>query len=144
MSVYLLPFNSGLTIEEKRRIFEIRNRMTEIPFNFGNKEEKCICNEIETMEHIYSCNIINKTKPEGAYTLLYHRNQIEIFRKFEKNMEIRQQIKKTNNLPCDPHDPVCYQYRFGQAGTELCQAQLKLASSLSCFRLARPTEVGVG
>ena len=28
-----------------------------------------------------------------------------------------------------------------QAGTELCQAQLKLASSLFCFRLAQPTEL---
>ena len=26
-----------------------------------------------------------------------------------------------------------------QAGTELCQAQLKLASGLFCFRLAQPT-----
>ena len=31
-------------------------------------------------------------------------------------------------------------YRTKQAGTELCQAQLKLASSLFCFRLAQPTE----
>ena len=83
--------------------------MTEIPFNFGNKEEKCICNEIETMEHIYSCNIINKTKPEVAYTLLYNGNlksQIKIFRRFDKNMEIRQQIKKRKNSPCDPRDPL--------------------------------------
>ena len=28
-----------------------------------------------------------------------------------------------------------------QAGTELCQAQLKLASSLFCFLLAQPTEL---
>ena len=28
-----------------------------------------------------------------------------------------------------------------QAGTELCQAQLKLASSLFCFRLAELTEL---
>ena len=35
-----------------------------------------------------------------------------------------------------PHDN-----RDGQAGTELCQAQLKLASSLFCFRLAQPTEL---
>ena len=28
-----------------------------------------------------------------------------------------------------------------QAGTELCQAQLKLASSLFCLQLAQPTEL---
>ena len=45
MSEYLLPFNSKLNIEEKRRLFEIRNRMSKIPINFGNKEAKCICGE---------------------------------------------------------------------------------------------------
>ena len=61
------------------------------------------------MEHIYSCNIINKTKPEVSYNLIYNGNlksQMEIFRRFDKNMEIRQQIKKRNNLPRDPRDPL--------------------------------------
>ena len=31
---------------------------------------------------------------------------METFRRFDKNMEIRQQIKKRNNLPCDPRDPL--------------------------------------
>ena len=47
MSEYLLPFNSKLGIEGKRQMFEIRNKMTKIPSNFGNKEEKCLCGEIE-------------------------------------------------------------------------------------------------
>ena len=93
--------------------------MTVIPYNFGKKEEKCICGEIETMQHIYSCNVINQSKIEISYNLIYNGNlksQIEIFRRFEKNMEIRQEIKKRNNLPCDPRDPpycLNYQYGFG-------------------------------
>ena len=39
MSELLLPFNSKLNIEEKRKLFEKRNKMTEIPYNFGQKEE---------------------------------------------------------------------------------------------------------
>ena len=109
MSEYLLPFNSALNIEEKRRMFGIRNRMTDIPYNFGKKEEKCTCGEIETMQHIYYCNIINQSKTEISYNLLYNGNlksQIQIFRRFENNMELRQEIKKRNDLPCDLRDPL--------------------------------------
>ena len=54
MSEFLLPFNSSLNIEEKRKLFETRNRMTKIPYNFGQKEEKCICGEVEDIQHIYN------------------------------------------------------------------------------------------
>ena len=40
ISEYLLPFNNRLNIEEKRKLFETRNRMTRIPYNFGKKDEK--------------------------------------------------------------------------------------------------------
>ena len=48
MSEYLMPFNSELNIEEKRKLFEFRNRMTKIP-----KDEKCQCGVTETMDHTY-------------------------------------------------------------------------------------------
>ena len=47
MAEYLIPYNSKLNIEEKRKMFEIRNRMTKISNNFGNKEEKCVCGQVE-------------------------------------------------------------------------------------------------
>ena len=53
MSEFLRPFNSSLNIEEKRKLFEKRNRMTVIPYHFGQKEEKRICGEIEDMQHIF-------------------------------------------------------------------------------------------
>ena len=118
MSEFLLPFNSSLDIEEKRKLFEKRNRMTAIPYNFGQKEEKCICGEIEDMLHIYNCENINAMKPELSYDKIYNGNlksQIEVFRRIEKNLEMRQEIKIRNISPCNPSDPlycVSYQYRF--------------------------------
>ena len=44
------------------------------------------------------------------------KSQIEVFRRIEKNLEMRQEIKIRNKSPCDPSDPlycVSYQYRFG-------------------------------
>ena len=83
MSEYLLPYNSIMSIEEKREMFAIRNRMTNIPINFGKKEEKCICETSETMSHIYSCESINQTKMKTNYDHIYNgnlRKMIEIFR----------------------------------------------------------------
>ena len=116
MSEYLLPFNSQLNIDEKRCLFEIRNRMSKIPINFGNKEAKCICGEEESMSHVYSCKFINKAKPSINYNEIYNGNlntQIEIFRRMEWNLEKREQIKNEQKHPCDPCDPPYCQYGIG-------------------------------
>ena len=62
MAQYLLPNSTGLPIEDKRKIFSIRNRMIELSTNFPSKSkiEQCVCGKIEEMEHIYSCNLLNK------------------------------------------------------------------------------------
>ena len=109
MSDFLLPFNSSLDIEEKRKMFEIRNRMTMIPSNFGQKEEKCVCGELENMQHIYYCEFLNQKKPQSSYDLIFNGNiksQIEIYRKFTTNMERRQELKTRKESPCDPSDPL--------------------------------------
>ena len=93
--------------------------MTKIPYNFGQKEEKCICVEVEDIQHIYNCEIIDAKKPELTYDKIYNGNlksQIEVFRRIEKNLEIRQEILIRNKSPCDLSDPLycfSYQYRFG-------------------------------
>ena len=48
MADYLLPTNEKLTIEEKRNLFAIRNRMVEISSNFSKSEHEptCVCGEI--------------------------------------------------------------------------------------------------
>ena len=57
MAEYLKPFNSKLTIEQKQKIFAIRNRMIEISENFPGKEisSTCHCGTTETILHIYFC-----------------------------------------------------------------------------------------
>ena len=116
MSDYLSPFNTKQNIEEKRKMFEIRNRMTRIGNNYGKKEEKCIFGAIETMAHIYLCKYLNQNNPEISYDQIYNGNlksQIKVYKRFEKNMEIRKEIKENEN-PCDLRDPLsCDQFRFG-------------------------------
>ena len=116
MSEYLLPFNSKLDIDEKRRLFEIRNRMTKIPNNFG-KEEKCLCGKQENISHLYSCEILNEKKTTISFDEIFNgnlNNQMEIFRRMENNLEERMRKKTENNFPCDLSDHLdCDQSRFG-------------------------------
>ena len=59
MADYLLPNNSLKNIEDQRYLFAIRNKMIDIPSNFG-KTVKCNCEEIESMSHIYECSKMSK------------------------------------------------------------------------------------
>ena len=89
---YLQPYNK-LSIEEKRKIFEMRNKMTKIPNNFLNQAQKvkCVCGEFEEMSHLYECKILNENKIlKIEYEEIYKNNpikQIEILRIFERNLE---------------------------------------------------------
>ena len=90
MSEYLLPYNTKLDIAEKRKLFELKNRMTQIPSNFGNKNEKCLCGAEENMSHIYSCHQLNEKKESISFEELDNgklKDQIEILSRFELNME---------------------------------------------------------
>ena len=96
MSEYLLPFNNKLSIEEKRKMFEHRNRMTKIPYNFGKKEEKCVCGNLENISHIYSCKSLNKNEFRILFNEFYNGNleqQIEIFKRLENNLEMRKKTR---------------------------------------------------
>ena len=105
MAEYFLP-NEELTIEEQRNIFEIRNMMTNIPSNYISKKantSRCICGEIEDIEHIYYCRKLNTKEPEVEYKEINGDNLKElkyIQERIEENMkerEISQEI-----LYCDP------------------------------------------
>ena len=63
MAEYLGPTNIILTIEEKQKLFGIRNRMVNLPINFPKSKikPKCICGETEEMEHIVKCENWNET-----------------------------------------------------------------------------------
>ena len=57
----LQPINP-MSIEQKQKLFSIRNRMVQISDNFPKSEmkTKCFCGENEDMKHIYTCNIRNE------------------------------------------------------------------------------------
>ena len=118
MAEYLLPSNTALTISERQQMFAVKNRMVEIPANFPNPkiENICICGEKEDMKHIYQCETINDgEQPDLKYEKIFEGNiceQIEVFRKFERNFENRKnlnEIKKEDLIPRDPHVIHCTQ-----------------------------------
>jgi hypothetical protein len=55
MTEYLSPLGMNLSIDAKRTIFAIRNKMIRIPANFSSEKVKykCISGELENMQHIY-------------------------------------------------------------------------------------------
>ena len=110
MAEYLLP-NEQLSVEEKRNIFEIRNRMTNIPSNFTTGKNMnmiyCICGEKENMTHIYYCQKLNSKEPETNFEKIYGENLKEIEnieKRFRKNMKQRETFQEI--LDCDP--PLSY------------------------------------
>ena len=111
---YLQPINP-MPIEKKQKLFAVRNRMVQIPNNFPKSENKakCFCGEIEDMSHIYNCKIFNEEMNlSEKYENIYNGTiiqQTEILKKFEQNMEKREQMMKENEPPCDPLcDPLIY------------------------------------
>ena len=102
MAEYLLPNDKIQNINEQRNIFAIRNRMVELPVNFQHSQtiETCSCGNIETMEHIYSCDKWNKNNREKiSYEIIYSNDiskQLEISKIFFNNLEHRNnEIRKT-------------------------------------------------
>ena len=94
MSEYLLPSTSALTIEERRTLFSMRNKMVNISNNFPKSDikEKCSCGKIEDMQHIYECEQLNTNSMDKSlrYEKIYNGNisdQIKVFRKMEINLE---------------------------------------------------------
>ena len=107
MSEYLLPTNQKLTIDEKRKMFAVKNRMIDIPANFPktNMDKKCVCGKIEDMVHIYNCEVLDNKQTNLQYEAIFMGNitqQIEVFKRFEENLEKRENIKTENKPPCDP------------------------------------------
>ena len=92
MADYLLPNNSLKNIEDQRYLFAIRNKMINIPSNFG-KTVKCICEEIESMSHIYECSKMSKEEKTINFEKIYNgklREKVIVLEKFRNNMKIRE------------------------------------------------------
>ena len=100
MSEYLLPTNTILTIEQKRELFAIRNRMINIEHNFPKKDTLaiCECGTKEDMHHIYNCRLLsdNKQKQSVDYNAIFNGNvkqQTTVYKIFKQKLEKREQLK---------------------------------------------------
>ena len=101
MSDYLSPLCSNLSIDSKRTIFAIRNKMTKIPANFSseNVKHKCFCGENETMKHVYTCTNLNSEEPAIKYEHIYSntiQKLSEVYKRFEHNMTKRENETNEN------------------------------------------------
>ena len=108
MAEYLLPQNENLSIEEQQYIFSIRNRMIPIESNFSviGKERPCLCGEVKTMKHIYTCKKLNEEEIIIKYEEIFKenvQNQKIILKRFRKNFESYQYEDNYHGIPCgDP------------------------------------------
>ena len=103
MAEYLLPHNKEMNIEEKQKTFAIRNKMVEIPDNYG-KQETCICGKQQNMNHIYNCEILNQEEITIQYENIYNgniHNQRKVLKRFENNLKARNHIISSSKVPCD-------------------------------------------
>ena len=112
MSEYLQPINDELSIEQKREMFSVKNRMIDIPYNFPRKNMHniCVCGETEDMSHIYNCEMLNIDEPNLSYETIYTGNmkqQIEVYKIFKQNLDKREFIKSEIETPCDPDEIRC-------------------------------------
>ena len=98
---YLMP-NNILNIEEKRKIFSIRNKMLKIPSYFVSRDKNtyiCICNQKESMEHIYNCEYLNTKTPEIKFEEIFRENiskQKKVLQRLEENLNAK--IMKENHF----------------------------------------------
>ena len=96
MAEYLMPNFENLSIDDKRKIFEIRNRMLPIPDNFplGMEEKRrCWCGEIENTNHIYVCKYWSKENEKTSFQKMYTDDisQLKkVFTQFELSYNMRE------------------------------------------------------
>ena len=109
MSEYLMP-NNPLTIDNKRKLFSIRNKMVKIESNFSstqNNSSKCACMETENLKHIYICKYLNESDIETKYEKLFSGTTDEllsILRRFEKNLDERENYRSMMKDEISDHE----------------------------------------
>ena len=107
-----MPNNSNLTIEEKRYIFEVRNRKKPIPNDRSSSKEivsKCVCGQSENMEHIYRSMVWNIESEKTPYKEIYSENINEIkkiYKHFRVSLENRNEfLSKNERMEKDEKSP---------------------------------------
>ena len=68
MAEYLSPCNTELSIEEKQKLFAIRNQMTNFEMKFNEKPQNCLCGKIESIEHFFLMRIIKEGRKRNIFS----------------------------------------------------------------------------
>ena len=104
MAEYLMPNFENISITDRRKIFELRNRMLPIPANFPlGKEEEICCGEIEDTKHIYICQ-------KWSYEMIFSDNMpalTKVYTQYIVNLKNRESFKneEMKNKVKIPKDP---------------------------------------
>ena len=101
MAEYLMPNFENISIEERRNIFEIRNRMVSIPINFPNRKDDttCWCGAIEETRHIYDCKYWSDQSEQIEFNMIYTNDMpklVKVFKQFKVRYKRREEFK--NNI----------------------------------------------
>ena len=76
MAEYLSPNGTNLSIQDKKDLYSIRNKIINIEGNYSSKYTNTLCTagciDIETTEHIYTCIILNTTNIEIPFKNIYN------------------------------------------------------------------------
>ena len=96
MAEYLMPYDFNLSIEDKRQMFSLKNRMVNIHENFPSKglDKMCKagCDTEETIQHIYMCDKYDYKHIHTEYEHIYNgtvTEQTHIYKIMKKKLEER-------------------------------------------------------
>ena len=84
--------------------------MTKFEQKSNKIHQICVCGKIESIEHFYTCELLNKEEIEISFQNIFSKNiknQIEIFRRIQKALKNRESII-VNSTPCDPIGSATY------------------------------------
>ena len=91
--------SKNLTTNQKKIIFKFRTRMINVKGNFSSSYINLNCrfncfNQIESQEHLLSCNQLPNLIADSDYRLLFGNNPniSEIARKLEQNLKARDNL----------------------------------------------------
>ena len=98
MAEYLMPNLEKNSIDDRRKIFQLRNRMLPIEANFPSKnsEKRCWCGEKEDSKHIYICKKWKGENEQIPYEMIYTDHLptlVQVYKQFEINFKRREEYE---------------------------------------------------
>ena len=109
-----MPNFENHSIDNKRKIFEIRNRMLPISANFpsSNEDQNCWCGERENTKHIYICKYWCNENEETKFEMIYTDDMpklSKVYKHYETNLKKRENFKIVNENSEDRNLHVIHQ-----------------------------------